>query len=78
MPEPAPQVFDIHPEAEQAIRLFFRVCTQWRVSDGRRIGLDYGVALELLRLDQEPNPRAVLDDLQIMEDAALARLAVAV
>ena len=75
IPEPEPDVFDMHPEAEKAIRLFLRCCTQWRVSDGQRIGLDYGVVLSLLSLDQEPNPGEVLEDLQVMEDAALNALA---
>ena len=72
---PEVQFFDIHPEAEKGIRMFLQCCTQWRVSDGRRIGLDYGVVLSLLSLEQEPNPREVLEDVQVMEDAALAKLA---
>ena len=75
MPEPEVQFFDIHPEAEKGIAMFLQVCTQWRVSDGRRIGLDYGVVLSLLSLEQEPNPREVLEDVRVMEDAALAKLA---
>lgn len=75
IPEPEPQVFDLHPEAENAIRWFFRVCTQWRVSDGQRIGLDYGVVISLLSLYGEAEPAALLEDLQVMEDAALAKLA---
>ena len=75
MPEPEVQFFDIHPEAEKGIAMFLQCCRQWRVSDGRRIGLDYGVVLSLLSLEQEPNPREVLKDVQVMEDAALAKLA---
>ena len=75
VPEPEAQFFDIHPEAEKGIAMFLQVCTQWRVSDGRRIGLDYGVVLSLLSLEQEPNPREVLEDVRVMEDAALAKLA---
>jgi hypothetical protein len=75
VPAPEVQFFDIHPEAEKGIRMFLQCCTQWRVSDGRRIGLDYGVVLSLLSLEQEPNPREVLEDVQVMEDAALAKLA---
>jgi hypothetical protein len=75
VPEPEVQFFDIHPDAEKGIAMFLQVCTQWRVSDGRRIGLDYGVALSLLSLEGEPNPRDVLMDIRVMEDAALAKLA---
>lgn len=75
VPEPELQVFDIHPDAEKGIRMFLKVCTQWRASGGQRIGLDYGVVLSLLSLEQEPNPGEVLEDVQVMEDAALAKLA---
>lgn len=75
VPEPEAQVFDLHPEAEEAIGWFFRICTQWRVSDGQRIGLDYGVILGLFSLYQVADPRALLEDLQVMEDAALAKIA---
>jgi len=75
VPEPEVQIFDIHPDAENGIRMFLKCCTQWRVSDGQRIGLDYGVVLAVLSLEQEPNPTEVLEDVQVMEDAALAKLA---
>jgi hypothetical protein len=75
VPETEAQIFDIHPDAEKGIRMFLKCCTQWRVSDGQRIGLDYGVVLAVLSLEQEPNPTEVLEDVQVMEDAALAKLA---
>ena len=75
VPEPEVQIFDIHPDAEKGIAMFLQCCTQWRVSDGQRIGLDYAVVLALLSLEGEPNPREVLEDLRVMEDAALAKLA---
>ena len=71
LPAPETQVFDIHPDAEEAITWFFRVCTQWRVTSGTRIGLDYGVVLSLLSLYQVADPVAMLEDLQVMEEAAL-------
>lgn len=74
MPEVEPQVFDIHPDAEESIVWFFRVCTQWRVTSGARIGLDYGAILALLSLYQVADPVAVLEDLQVMEDAALTAM----
>jgi hypothetical protein len=75
IPEAEPEVFDIHPDAEKGIRMFLKCCTQWRVSDGQRIGLDYGVVLAVLSLEQEPNPGDVLEDVRVMEDAVLAKLA---
>jgi hypothetical protein len=74
-PEPEPEFFDIHPEAEKGIRMFQQVCRQWRTSDGQRIGLDYGVVLSLLSLEGDPSPLDVLEDVRVMEDAALAKLA---
>ena len=71
---PEPQVFDIHPDAEEAISWFFRICTQWRVTSGTRIGLDYGVVLSLLSLYQVADPVAMLEDLQVMEEAALTAM----
>lgn len=73
--EPEPLVFDLHPDAEEAIAWFFRVCTQWRVCDGQRIGLDYGAILGLFSLWRVVDPRALLEDLRVMEDAALAKIA---
>ena len=61
----------MHPDAEDAIQWFFRVSTQWRVADGARIGLDYGVVLSLLSLYQVADPAALLEDLRVIEDAAL-------
>ena len=75
MPEPEEEFFDVHPEAEKGIQMFLRCSTQWRVSDGQRIGLDYGVVLSLLSLEGEPNPGEVLEDVRVMEAAALTKIA---
>ena len=78
IPDPAPLVFDMHPDAEEAIGMWFRICTQWRVTSGQRIGLDYGVLLGpggLFSLYQVADPRGLLEDLQVMEEAALTAMA---
>lgn len=75
VPDPEPLVLDMHPEAEDAIRMWFRVSTQWRVSGGHRIGLDYGVILPLLEMYEVGDRRGMLEDLQIMEAAALEAMA---
>jgi hypothetical protein len=76
LPEPEPVVIDMHPDAEEAILMWFRICTQWRTTNGARVGLDYGVLMGLFSLYQVADPRGLLEDLQVMEQAALEALAV--
>lgn len=47
--------------------MFLRCQTQWRATSSGVIGLDYGVVIELARLQQISDPMQLLDDLQIME-----------
>jgi len=56
------------------VELFLRVQTQWRVGMNGPIGLDYGALQWVLRLYEVQDPRAALEDLQIMEAAALAAI----
>jgi len=49
-----------------------RCQTQWRTGMAGLIGLDYGAVQWLLRLYEVEEPRAVLEDLQIMEAAVLS------
>ena len=55
-----------------AVEIFLRVQTQWRVGMNGPVGLDYGAVEWVLRLYEAQEPRAVLEDLQIMEAAVLA------
>jgi hypothetical protein len=57
-----------------AVEVFLRVQTQWRVGMNGPIGLDYGAVQWVLRLYEVNDPRAALEDLQIMEAAALAAI----
>lgn len=50
--------------------MFLRVQTQWRTTMNGVMGLDYGVVLELARLQQIKDPMQLLDDLQVMEQRA--------
>lgn len=54
--------------------MFLRLGTQWRSGPRGVLGLDYRVVEWLLSLYPSDNPRALLDDLQIMEQAALAKM----
>lgn len=58
------------PENLDTVLMFMRVQTQWRVTMNGVLGLDYGVVLELARLEGINNPIALLDDLRIMENRA--------
>jgi hypothetical protein len=55
----------------QSVQIFLRCQTQWRASMGGVIGLDYGAVAWLLRLYEVTDQRAVLEDLQVMEGAAM-------
>lgn len=52
--------------------MWCRVQTQWRTSAGGVIGLDYSALAWLFKMYAVKDPRALLEDLQVMEGAALA------
>lgn len=57
--------------------MFLRMQTQWAVTMGGYVGLKYEVLLGasgLMSLYDVSNPREMLEDLQVMEAAALAEL----
>lgn len=53
------------------MQLFLDCQTQWRTGGAGVIGLDYGVVLAVANLKKEPDPLAVLRDVQIMEIRAI-------
>ena len=63
--------FEVLPENWEAVQMFMRCQTQWRVGMAGPIGLDYGAVNWLLRLYEVDDPRSVLEDLQTMEAAVL-------
>lgn len=75
MEEPAPEDFEVWPENWDAVVMFLRISTQWRTSMGGPIGLDYGALEWLFRLYEVKEPRSLLEDLQVMEGAALTAMA---
>ena len=57
--------------------MFLRMQTQWNVTMGGYVGLKYEVLLGasgLMSLYDVENPREMLEDLQVMEAAALSEL----
>jgi hypothetical protein len=78
LPEPAsdPDLFEVWEENWQALEIFLKVQTQWRVGMGGLIGLDYSAVAWVLRLvAPEDQHLTLLDDLQTMERAVLSLIA---
>ena len=73
--QPASDDFEVWPENWDAVVMFLRISTQWRTSMGGPIGLDYGALEWLFRLYEVKEPRSLLEDLQVMEGAALTAMA---
>ena len=54
--------------------MFLRVQTQWRTTMGGVIGLDYAAVQWLFKLYDVEDPRSLLEDLQVMEVAAMTAI----
>ena len=57
-----------------AVEMFLRVQTQWRTTMNGLLGLDYGAVAWLFKMYAVEDPRALLEDLQVMEAAAMAAI----
>jgi hypothetical protein len=66
--------FEVWPENWSAVEMFMRVQTQWRAAMNGVIGLDYTALAWLLTLYEVKDQRSLLEDLQVMEAAALTIL----
>jgi hypothetical protein len=69
-------VFEVWEENWEAVQMFLRLQTQWRMGMNGVIGLDYGAAKWLFRLYavKVKDQRSLLEDLQVMEAAAMEKL----
>jgi ABC-type thiamine transport system substrate-binding protein len=65
---------EIWEENWSVVEMFLRVQTQWRTTMNGVLGLDYGAVAWILRLYEVENQRSMLEDLQVMEAAAMATL----
>lgn len=63
--------FEVHPDNWATVEMFLRLQTQWRSTMSGVIGLDYSAAQWLFRLYEVQDQRALLEDLQTMEIAAM-------
>jgi hypothetical protein len=68
-------VFEVWEENWEAVEMFLRLQTQWRVGMSGPVGLDYVAAEWLFRLYAIAEPASLLEDLQVMEAAALTAMA---
>ena len=69
--QPRTDDFEVWEENWSALEMFLRVQTQWRTTMSGVLGLDYTAVAWLLKLYEVEDPRALLEDLQIMEAAAM-------
>jgi hypothetical protein len=65
-----PREYEVWPEHEDAVLLFLRCQTQWRVGGIGVVGLDYAVVLQVMDLYAVGDRRQALEDLQVMESRA--------
>lgn len=59
--------YEVLPEAWPAVDMFLRVQTQWRVSSGALIGLDYSAVRWMFEIQRVEDQAGLLSDLQIIE-----------
>jgi hypothetical protein len=71
VPPPPDEDFHVWPENWSAVQMFLRVQTQWRTTMSGVIGLDYAAVRWLFKLYDVEEPRSLLEDLQVMEAAAM-------
>ena len=71
LPEVKEEHFEVWEENWPAVEMFLRCQTQWRTTMSGVCGLDYTAVQWLFRLYEVKDPPAVLEDLQIMESAAM-------
>ncbi len=70
--QPSPvEEFGVWPENWPAVEMFLRVQTQWRTTMSGVLGLDYASVGWVLKLYEVQDQRSLLEDLQVMEAAAM-------
>jgi len=71
LPAAPDEDFGVWLENWPTVEMFLRVQTQWRTSMGGVIGLDYAAVAWVLKLYGIEDQRSLLEDLQVMEAAAM-------
>ena len=68
------KVFEVWEENWQVVEMFLRVQTQWRSTMSGVLGLDYAAVQWLFKLYEVDDQRTLLEDLQVMEAAAMSAI----
>lgn len=63
--------FEVWEENAEALHMFLKLQTQWNVTQGGFIGLNYQSVAFLFTIGAVANQAEMMDDLQAMEMAAL-------
>jgi len=71
MPEQPSENFEVWEENWPVVEMFMRVQTQWRTTMNGVLGLDYAALAWLFMMYEVQDQRALLEDLQVMEAAAM-------
>jgi len=71
LPAAPDEDFCVWPENWPAVEMFLRVQTQWRTTMSGVLGLDYASVGWVLKLYEVQDQRSLLEDLQVMEAAAM-------
>jgi hypothetical protein len=74
MPEQPSEDFEVWEENWPVVEMFLRVQTQWRTTMNGVLGLDYGAVAWLFMMYEVNDQRALLEDLQVMEAAAMVTI----
>lgn len=61
----------IFPENIDAVNVFSKCSTQWRVSNGFFIGLDYGAVISYMKITGIKNKNTVIEKVRILESEQL-------
>ena len=69
------QDFEVWPENWDALLMFLKLRSQWRVSPmGQLIGLDYTAVLAVINFEESTDKNQLFDDVQKIESGALLGL----
>ena len=72
--QPRTDDFEVWEENWSVVEMFLRVQTQWRTTMNGVLGLDYGALAWLFMMYEVQDQRALLEDLQVMEAAAMVTI----
>ena len=72
--QPRTDDFEVWEENWPVLEMFLRCQTQWRTTMSGVLGLDYAAVAWVLKLYEVEDQRSMLEDLQVMEAAAMVTI----